>query len=155
MKTTKQQRDQLRDLYNNATQGVWETGLCKDGIYADKYCLVKANKKEIVGVRQIGRPQHHDKTEENAKLIVEMHNVILDLLDDLENKQDKTTKKGGFKMTNKWISVKDKLPQNGEHVLACFDDGFITGVSYEDDWELWADSGEVVAWMPMPEPYTK
>lgn len=57
-------------------------------------------------------------------------------------------------MTKKdWIPVKHMLPKEGQYVLACFDDGFVTGVGYGEDWELWADSGEVVAWMLMPEPY--
>ncbi|QUH22184.1 DUF551 domain-containing protein [Alkaliphilus sp. B6464] len=52
-----------------------------------------------------------------------------------------------------WIPVKERLPEQDTNVIACFDDGFITGVEYTNDWELWADSGEVVAWMPLPEPY--
>lgn len=52
-----------------------------------------------------------------------------------------------------WASVQEKLPSKNEYVIACFDDGFITGVEYTNDWELWADSGEVVAWMPLPKPY--
>ena len=44
-----------------------------------------------------------------------------------------------------WISVRHMLPKKGCHVLVCLDDGFVATVDYEDDWELWADSGEVVA----------
>lgn len=53
----------------------------------------------------------------------------------------------------KWIPVSEKLPLKGEYVLASFDDGFVGGVNYGDDWELWRDSGDVVAWRPMPKPY--
>lgn len=56
---------------------------------------------------------------------------------------------------NDWISVHDKLPIKDSHVLACLDDGFIATVEYTNDWELWADSGEVIAWMPLPEPYRR
>lgn len=44
---------------------------------------------------------------------------------------------------------------------SCLDDDYITSVEYATDkrgnrdWELWADSGEVLAWMPLPEPYTE
>ena len=54
----------------------------------------------------------------------------------------------------KWISVKDGLPEPDTFVTACLDDGYITTVDYGDDWELWADAGEVVAWMPLPKPYS-
>jgi len=52
----------------------------------------------------------------------------------------------------KWISCKEEMPQKHTFVLACFDDGFITGVEFADDWELWAESGEVTHWMLLPAP---
>lgn len=58
-----------------------------------------------------------------------------------------------------WIPVSERLPEDDGMYIACFDDDFITAVMYitdrqgAQDWELWADSGEVVAWMPLPEPY--
>lgn len=54
-----------------------------------------------------------------------------------------------------WIPVIERLPKVGTSVLACLDDGFITGVDFQEngEWGLWADSGDVVAWMPLPEPY--
>lgn len=58
-----------------------------------------------------------------------------------------------------WIPVSERLPEYDGMYLACFDDEFVTAVMYitdrhgAQDWELWADSGEVVAWMPLPEPY--
>lgn len=56
-----------------------------------------------------------------------------------------------------WVPVTERLPEKGTPVIACFDDGFITGVEFEEDgeWGLWVDSGEVVAWMPLPDPYVK
>ena len=55
---------------------------------------------------------------------------------------------------NKWISVKDRLPQPEVQVLGCFEDGFIATVSTDasGEWELWADSGEVTHWMELPKP---
>ena len=63
------------------------------------------------------------------------------------------TLKGFENNSNNWIPVSEQLPPKGNVYLASFDDGFVASVSYEDDWELWADSGEVVAWMPLPNPY--
>lgn len=84
MKTTKEQRDHLRQLLSNASDGKWAVGKCLDGIYADKMCLVKTDKGEVVGVRQLGRRQCRE-VEENAKFIVEAHNILTDLLDDLDD----------------------------------------------------------------------
>jgi hypothetical protein len=52
-----------------------------------------------------------------------------------------------------WIPCNKRLPDKNSSVLVCFDDGFVWCAEYIDDWELWADSGEVVAWMPLPRPY--
>lgn len=47
---------------------------------------------------------------------------------------------------NEWIPIEERLPKDGDY-LCSFDDGFITRVSFVDgDWELWAKSGEVIAW---------
>jgi hypothetical protein len=83
MKTTKEQRNNLRELLSNASQGKWAIGKCLDGIYADKMCLVKADRGEVVGVRQVGRRQCQE-VEYNANFIVEAHNILSDLLDDLD-----------------------------------------------------------------------
>lgn len=63
------------------------------------------------------------------------------------------------KLLTGWIPVTEQLPEYDGMYLACFDDEFVTSVAYEtdmdgtQDWELWADSGEVVAWMRLPEAY--
>lgn len=83
MKTTKEKRDELRELLSKTSQGEWQVGKCLDGKYHDKMCLVKADKGEVVGVRQLGRRQCKE-IEANAEFIVEVHNALLDMLDDLD-----------------------------------------------------------------------
>lgn len=73
------------------------------------------------------------------KMVIE---EIADRLDRLEKK-------------SQWIPIEKKLPRKGTYVLASFDDGFVSAVEFADDWELWADSGEVIAWQPLPKAYKK
>ncbi len=63
---------------------------------------------------------------------------------------------------DKWIPVKERLPKeemmadkyHEVQVLVCMDDEFIATTCYtEEGFELWAESGEVIAWMPLPTPY--
>ena len=55
---------------------------------------------------------------------------------------------------NKWTPVYESYPEEEDSYLVCFDDGFVATAEYGvDGFELWADSGEVVAWQPKPEPY--
>lgn len=66
---------------------------------------------------------------------------------------------------SKWISVKDRMPKDGEWVLCQLDDEFydentMMVLYHTDDWgEKWVDDGlgtgsyDVCAWMPLPEPY--
>ena len=62
---------------------------------------------------------------------------------------------------NKWIPCSERLPEEHKEVLTCSLGGFIEIQSYEDGcggyWENqkgdWSDICEVVAWMPLPEPY--
>lgn len=59
-----------------------------------------------------------------------------------------------------WIAVEEKLPENGQYVLVCFDYGT------EDDPQVevlefkgeiggfgWDGDQTIVAWMSLPEPY--
>lgn len=60
--------------------------------------------------------------------------------------------------TNGWIPVSERLPKLdkcGEaYVLVSMDDEFIATTTYtKDGFELWAESGEVTAWQPLPKPY--
>ena len=53
-----------------------------------------------------------------------------------------------------WIPAKERLPKNGTRVLVTLDDGFVAVTDYYgNEWDLWVGSGDVIAWMPLPEPY--
>lgn len=54
-----------------------------------------------------------------------------------------------------WIDVNDRLPKKDTDVLVCFDDGFIAIVFFGEDFDLGVCIGELIAWMPLPEPYKK
>ncbi|WP_181987623.1 DUF551 domain-containing protein [[Clostridium] innocuum] len=56
---------------------------------------------------------------------------------------------------SRWIPVEERLPEEDGLYLCSFDDGFIASVDYisGNGFMLWVDSGEVNAWMPLPEPY--
>jgi hypothetical protein len=69
------------------------------------------------------------------------------------------------KNASKWISVKDRMPKDGEWVLCQLDDEFydentMMVLYHTNDWgEKWVDGGlgtgsyDVCAWMPLPKPY--
>lgn len=58
-----------------------------------------------------------------------------------------------------WIPVSERLPELDEtgyaYVLVCMDDEFVATTDFTRDggFGLWPECGEVVAWMPLPEPY--
>ena len=61
-----------------------------------------------------------------------------------------------------WISVKNRLPEEYEEVLVCFDTQQIRvwsivnvngKVCWEDEFGYWQDLDDVTAWMPLPETY--
>jgi len=61
---------------------------------------------------------------------------------------------GTLKKYPPWTPVEDGLPTEDGMYNVTLDDGFATSVPWNgSDWELWADSGDVIAWMPMPEEY--
>ena len=60
-----------------------------------------------------------------------------------------------------WIPVSERLPEFRKEVLTCSNGGFIEIQSLEDSydgyWENqkgdWTDLEEIIAWMPLPQPY--
>lgn len=60
-----------------------------------------------------------------------------------------------------WIPVNEELPEEHKEVLTCGLGGYIEIQSFEDSyggyWENqkgdWSDLDEIIAWMPLPEPY--
>lgn len=62
--------------------------------------------------------------------------------------------------SRKWIPVEEKLPENGHSVLICGIHGWIdVGWYIRETWMTGFSAAEivkeVVAWMPLPEPYRK
>ena len=62
------------------------------------------------------------------------------------------------KLLTGWIPVEERLPEMDEsgyaHVLVSMDNGFVATTDFTKDggFGLWLESGEVTAWMPLPEP---
>ena len=60
-----------------------------------------------------------------------------------------------------WIPVGESLPKCDKYgevdVLVCMDDEFIATANYvkNEGFELWAESGKVTHWMPLPAPVRK
>ena len=59
-----------------------------------------------------------------------------------------------------WISVNDRLPEDGENVIACDKERAVCEAIYDKDgkfywsgfWGDWCDVLEATHWMPLPEP---
>lgn len=75
--------------------------------------------------------------------------VVLQMIDELP-KVDVTDTNVG----NKWIPCSEELPKEDGMYNVTLDDGFVASAPiYSGMWALWADTGEVIAWQPLPEPY--
>ena len=56
------------------------------------------------------------------------------------------------RLSNLWISVKDKMPENHTAVLALYSNGIISVVDYIDVNIGFMSIGDVTHWMPLPDP---
>lgn len=53
----------------------------------------------------------------------------------------------------RWISVSERLPEDGTYLI-CTDYGYIATIMYDRSMGWLLDSN-IIAWMPLPEPYSK
>ena len=66
-----------------------------------------------------------------------------------------------YQEPSKLIPVSERLPENSKEVLTCSNGRFIEIQSLENPYDAywenqsgdWTDFDEVIAWMPLPEPY--
>jgi hypothetical protein len=62
---------------------------------------------------------------------------------------------------SEWIPVNERLPEEGVTVLITWNGHIDLGKYEEHEWwwlaeafcDYWKEAGNVVAWMPLPEPY--
>ena len=62
------------------------------------------------------------------------------------------------KKEQKWISVKERVPEDGTRVLFCDDDTVYYGPHYHNTWwddVMGGDVKDVIAWTPLPGLYKK
>ena len=93
--------------------------------------------------------EHIDSLQE----LVENHFDLVEKYKELEKALDKARNQEAYK----WVPTQlfgVKLPREDGRYLITLNDGFIATANYiENKWELWADAGEVIAWLPLPKPY--
>lgn len=81
-----------------------------------------------------------------------LNEVDMDALELLEE-QDQPTVAKDIKVPIKWISVKDRLPENEESVLVWEKQGFVyVDTRKGDTWVIGTPNGAIIThWMPLPE----
>lgn len=133
------------DRYGNATVPKWCTHFTRIHIPSDKG-ESNQNKRNELSIKE--------EFMEAKQVIKELKELQVDCIHEEGHQALEFAIRAIRKqLKEEWIPVEKKLPKKDTYVLACFDDGFVTGVEYADDWELWADSGEVIAWKPLPKAY--
>ena len=57
----------------------------------------------------------------------------------------------------RWIPVNEKLPEDGKQVLCCNKYGsvFTSELTWSKGYLMFGQHFDVIAWMPLPEPYQK
>ena len=128
--------DRLTKTYEDGSHGVANNLPCGENSYDFKNLLI-----DVLGAYEdIGLTS--EQLTEIDKLYAEKCREVAEL-----------------RKQQRWIPVEEQLPKLDEdgyaYVMVCMDDEFIATTDYTRDegFGLWADSGEVVAWMPLPEPY--
>lgn len=100
------------------------------------------------------------------KLSKENEKRIISAINDIKNCIDKETYTSVV-VPVEWISCREMFPADGQAVLFTYIDGFDDGSktfrnieigSYDRNQKKWSGAGfldwqEVIAWMPLPEPY--
>ena len=77
-----------------------------------------------------------------------------DCADIIEQLSEKLSEENLSENLTSWIPCDERLPEEEGNYIVTFDDGYMSSVPfYGEDWVLWGDSGDPVAWMQLPEPY--
>jgi len=128
--------DRLTKTYEDGSHGVANNLPCGENSYDFKNLLI-----DILGAYEdIGLTP--EQLTEIDKLYAEKCREVAEL-----------------KERQRWIPVEERLPELDEtgyaYVMVCMDDEFVATTDYTRDegFSLWVEAGEVIAWMPLPEPY--
>ena len=97
-----------------------------EGIRHAEECAKKCDTLAETSVTDEARGDNH--------LCAEEHKQLAEWLKELQRYQ--------------WIPVEERLPHDGEKILACYDDGCMLAMQFH----AWARFS-FVAWMPLPDPY--
>ena len=87
---------------------------------------------------------------------IDVCGVPIDILCNIENERNKALSNKGVIEQTGWIPVGERLPENCSDVLVSFVylNTIVVHISfYMHDEGRWAGDREVIAWMPLPEPY--
>lgn len=98
---------------------------------------------------------------------MELNNIIKNAHGSIENRIKAAYNLGKKDGMSKWISVKERLPEENDYkscyevadgaVLWTNEDGLVGMGYYYESTKRWSDINDcpisVIAWMPLPEPY--